>query len=53
MVIFNLQNILTALLYILLYVLFRLLIRDRASELPELNEMKHHVDGFFIFMIAI
>ena len=53
LVIFNIQNILTALLYILLYVLFRLLIRDRASQLPELNEMKHHVDGFFIFMIAI
>ena len=37
-------------LYIVLYVLFKKLIKEREGEL---DSMKGHVDGFFMFMILI
>ena len=48
--IFAAQNLVTVLLYVILYILFKILIRDRQGEL---DNMKGHVDGFFIFMISI
>ena len=40
----------TVVLYIILFVLFRKLIKEREGEL---DSMKRHVDGFFMFMILI
>ena len=48
--IFTAQNLLTVVLYIVLFVLFRKLIKEREGEL---DSMKGHVDGFFMFMILI
>ena len=48
--IFTAQNLVTMVLYLLLFVLFRRLIKERGEEL---ESMRGHVNGFFTFMILI
>ena len=53
LIIFNIQNLCTIILYVTLFIMFKVLIRDKKDEQPELNALTSHINRFFTFMICL